>query len=557
MIYINGGFSSVGSGITITPGYGGSETSGYSPNGPLDLKSTVSFSEHEHGHYIFGAGHGNYGKMSAEYGWDETFSPWESIYIGYMKPQNVDFTTKDYYLSDYSSRTGSDIGEVIQVPIMGTNEFFLIANREKISSYDKIMYGDTAHGNPYRNINPDYGKGIYIYHNYNGYIFPSVLDQECADGLFKWEYAGTRLPDWSNEQLVEYFIRTKIVYDNDQSIGNRSVADGKSIYTWFGTGQPNSCLGCDGTDRVYTNVMDVWTSREWQGDRWDAWRPDYNEVFSPYSSPSTNSWNNEKTGIFIYMTGSDGYNTARLKVFKEGEGGLTETDILALTPPSKPMGLSVKFTSCIDGIMYPRLSWVHNSEPDMLLKKPLPVLDMKTYRVYKARTDNPGQAPSDYYLYDDIRVNANGPAEYTDYRDPISCSQMNQTLNVRYKISAVDEDNKESVKSDFTSFTLKPGSLSTDNFNLYSEPLGYSFSQNYPNPFNPSTAINFNLAKDSRVILQVYDIQGRKIRTLIDGDLSKGKHDIIFNAENLASGIYIYKLQTPFFTSAKRMIIIK
>ena len=228
-IYINGGYSSIGSGITITPGFGGSETSEYTPNLALDLRSTVSFTEHEHGHYILGAGHGNYGKMSSTYGWDEMLSPWESIYIGYMKPHTADFSDVTYYLNDISSRTNDDYGEVIQVPILGSDEFFLIANRMKVSTYDKIMYGDTARGNPYRTINEDYGKGVYIYHNYYGYNFPAVIDQECADGVYAWQFAGIRYPDWSDQQSIDYYVRTSVVYDNDQSSGNMNISDGKSI----------------------------------------------------------------------------------------------------------------------------------------------------------------------------------------------------------------------------------------------------------------------------------------------------------------------------------------
>lgn len=72
------------------------------------------------------------------------------------------------------------------------------------------------------------------------------------------------------------------------------------------------------------------------GDRWDAWRVGYNQVFSPYSSPSTLNWNNQLTGIFIYLESQNG-NIANFKIYKSGEGGMTEEDILAITPPSKPI----------------------------------------------------------------------------------------------------------------------------------------------------------------------------------------------------------------------------
>ena len=65
---------------------------------------------------------------------------------------------------------------------------------------------------------------------------------------------------------------------------------------------------------------------------------------------------------------------------------------------------------------------------------------------------------------------------------------------------------------------------------------------NYPNPFNPSTAINYDLPFDSKVILKVYDITGTEIATLIDGVIPAGYCSAVFNGENFASGIYFYKL---------------
>ncbi|MBN2572415.1 MAG: T9SS type A sorting domain-containing protein [Ignavibacteriales bacterium] len=67
--------------------------------------------------------------------------------------------------------------------------------------------------------------------------------------------------------------------------------------------------------------------------------------------------------------------------------------------------------------------------------------------------------------------------------------------------------------------------------------------QNYPNPFNPKTTINYNLKVNSKVILKIYDLLGREITTLVDGEFSAGRHTEIFNAVNLSTGVYFYKLE--------------
>ncbi len=81
--------------------------------------------------------------------------------------------------------------------------------------------------------------------------------------------------------------------------------------------------------------------------------------------------------------------------------------------------------------------------------------------------------------------------------------------------------------------------------------------QSYPNPFNPSTTIRYNLSKAGFVKLTVYDILGREVRVLVNAHQNPGQHNITFNADNLASGIYIYTLRTGDFFQSKKMILMK
>lgn len=85
----------------------------------------------------------------------------------------------------------------------------------------------------------------------------------------------------------------------------------------------------------------------------------------------------------------------------------------------------------------------------------------------------------------------------------------------------------------------------------------YSLSQNYPNPFNPSTKIDFTLQKSGRVVLKIYDVLGRKIKTLINKNMSLGNHEINFKAKGLPSGVYIYSLRANDFFDTKKMILLR
>ena len=86
---------------------------------------------------------------------------------------------------------------------------------------------------------------------------------------------------------------------------------------------------------------------------------------------------------------------------------------------------------------------------------------------------------------------------------------------------------------------------------------GYVLAQNYPNPFNPTCTIRYDVPKSQWVRLSVYDVFGRLISVLIDSDVAAGTHKPIFDGSNLASGVYIYRLQTDAFTQTRRMVLVR
>jgi hypothetical protein len=85
----------------------------------------------------------------------------------------------------------------------------------------------------------------------------------------------------------------------------------------------------------------------------------------------------------------------------------------------------------------------------------------------------------------------------------------------------------------------------------------FSLQQNYPNPFNPSTRITYSLTDESNVSLRVFSANGEEVITLVNSRQSAGEHSVDFNANGLAAGMYLYKLQTEQFVSIKKMILSK
>ncbi len=93
-------------------------------------------------------------------------------------------------------------------------------------------------------------------------------------------------------------------------------------------------------------------------------------------------------------------------------------------------------------------------------------------------------------------------------------------------------------------------------------PASFSLKQNYPNPFNPVTEISFGLPTSGHTTLEVYDIMGRKVKTLVDGELPAGTHRVVWNSLNdggkrVASGVYFYKLSHGDKVIARKMVILK
>jgi hypothetical protein len=86
---------------------------------------------------------------------------------------------------------------------------------------------------------------------------------------------------------------------------------------------------------------------------------------------------------------------------------------------------------------------------------------------------------------------------------------------------------------------------------------GFQLGQNYPNPFNPSTSINYSLAKTGNVKLTVYNSIGSKVATLVNEYKPAGNYSVEFNGSNLASGIYLYRLEAGVYSAVKKFILMK
>ncbi len=115
----------------------------------------------------------------------------------------------------------------------------------------------------------------------------------------------------------------------------------------------------------------------------------------------------------------------------------------------------------------------------------------------------------------------------------------------------------------FSNFKLEPGSFDDIGMviNTANEedglPATFTLDQNYPNPFNPSTQITYSIASSGQVLLEVFDVLGRQVATLVNTNQSVGTHTVTFDATDLSSGLYIYRLSSGSKLQTKKMLLMK
>ncbi|MFC2092941.1 T9SS type A sorting domain-containing protein [Bacteroidota bacterium] len=122
-----------------------------------------------------------------------------------------------------------------------------------------------------------------------------------------------------------------------------------------------------------------------------------------------------------------------------------------------------------------------------------------------------------------------------------------------YTVALVQNDvNKEVINSGKGHYT--PTNIAGNNSEV---PAEFKLHQNYPNPFNPVTKISYDIPKSGIVSLKVYDVLGNEVSSLVDGFIPAGEYDYDFNASDLSSGVYYYKLVAGEYNSTKKMILLK
>ncbi len=190
---------------------------------------------------------------------------------------------------------------------------------------------------------------------------------------------------------------------------------------------------------------------------------------------------------------------------------------------------------------YPRLTWSLNNEPDVR---------NKTSNAYKLERRS-RQLNGTWSSWSTLANLSGTTASYIDYSIN---NASGGDREAEYRITAIDLGENSSPAQ---SVTIEYGMYILDKIKV-SEVVGdFSLDQNYPNPFNPSTKITYSIKEEGLVTLKVYDILGKEIVTLVNENKAAGNYEAEFNASQLPSGMYIYKIQSGSFSDVKKMLLTK
>ncbi|MFH2032041.1 MAG: T9SS type A sorting domain-containing protein [Bacteroidota bacterium] len=140
---------------------------------------------------------------------------------------------------------------------------------------------------------------------------------------------------------------------------------------------------------------------------------------------------------------------------------------------------------------------------------------------------------------------------------PDEAYSIQQTYDGGYIIAGIYTDLSPEKSRDGYLIRLAPETITTVKENVNTDPKSFQLSQNYPNPFNPKTVIKFQVPSSKFVKLQIHDLLGREVQTLIDAPMLAGKHEVTFNGSGLPSGVYIYTLKVNEFSQSRKMLLLK
>ncbi len=274
--------------------------------------------------------------------------------------------------------------------------------------------------------------------------------------------------------------------------------------------------------------------------------------------------NHTATLVWQYRNSPDYFSSAMGNVERLSNGNTlidwAKLGIITEVTPNKTKALEIKIEGQNFTYRAIKADWItsiFNTDVDTLNFGTVELNNIESKNVKVSNNSNKVLTINDIY-------NSNHVFKMTNEL-PVTLNPNSQTeLNVVFQPNSVKDyydtlriNSKSDTGLVSTRVILVGSGTNVTSVNQENIVTKYSLLQNYPNPFNPSTKIDYSLATESEVNLTIYNLLGERIKTLLNKTQSEGKHSVTFNAKNLESGVYFYKLKAGNFVCIKKMILLK
>ncbi|MBM2846233.1 MAG: hypothetical protein HW407_1545, partial [Bacteroidetes bacterium] len=375
-------------------------------------------------------------------------------------------------------------------------EYFYMENHQRLSVFDDVTANSAD-------------KGIWVLHQKGPYMEMDDLRIRPSDGNWNWENPGVTTQCFSQELPV------------------------------FKRGVPRTLTGESHRDQIPTptslvNWMFVYKNPEGElncgaflrGERFvGAFSADVSPVFSPYSNPNSNTWDNQPTPLsFEIVDDSGGVVTVRYN-----------SNPLDAAPARRYLGRDPTVQDTVPG--WVSLAWGGQWPEGQALEGDVNWSELQ-------RQIGNEEIWSTVY---------GGPM--TSWSDGSIAYDTNGVVPVFFRARVFDTQGKSSAWSTVFHTAMMP---SNDVQDQTGEACNqYRLEANYPNPFNPVTTIGFGIPNHERVQLKVFNSLGQEIATLVNEEMAAGTYRVPFSPTGLASGVYFYRLRAGGFTTTRRMIVLK
>ncbi|MBI5473273.1 MAG: T9SS type A sorting domain-containing protein [Ignavibacteriae bacterium] len=396
-------------------------------------------------------------------------------------PRDQDIALTDYLTSGAALKYHPQNGEPF--------EYFYIENHQQRSMFDDVTINTSD-------------KGVWVLHQQSPCSETDNFRIKPSDGSWRWGNPST---------TTQCFARTLPVFRKESphpvGLSHRDqIPNGTSAINWLQAfSDPSGQLQCG----VFS-----------AGDQFSGSFNASDPVFSTYSNPNTNTWQNQQTSFCI-------------EILSEQDG------VITLRSYSNPL----------DGSPARRYLGATASSPHLSLAWGSQWSEGQPLEADVNWSELQRQVANDNWA----SIFQGSTMAWTD--ETITCDTSG-TIPVRYCVRVRDVQGKTSVWSEV--FQCNASSVSEVDDAVTESPHECQLFQNYPNPFNPTTTVRFSVGIPSGfVTLKVFDLLGREVATLVDGIEPPGHRSVVFDASRLASGIYIYRLIAPGFTQSKKMLLLE